>query len=666
MNFERCLGCMEKIDGYPCPHCEYDPNHYANADHALQMGTILRGRYLVGRVLGQGGFGITYIGWDLPLERAVAIKEYYPAGQVTRYPSTGSKVQWYSSQKYQEARTAGMELFLREARKMSRLDGIPQVVQVLELFQENNTAYIAMAYVKGETLQARIDRTGPMSWPEVKKLFLPIIQAMGEVHKAGLIHRDISPDNLMIESGGTARILDLGAAKDIEPMARLSSIQVAKRGFSPPEQYMQKGGSGTQTDVYSLAATMYFALTGIAPPPSIDRMDGTPIQWDLEQLRQVPAYAIRCLKQALILQSRERTQTMGEFARDLTQAPKGLLKKRMALIACAAVVLCSTIGIFTLAKDKTAPSDVGITLSAMETEPILQIAPSEVITSTTDPSVAEASVFTVPTKQEEQIVSLTAGLNYTVALYSDGTVRAVGSNALGQCDVEKWTDITQVSALRLHTVGVKSDGTVVATGNNMDGQCDVSQWRDVVAVSAGDHHTVGLHSDGTVVAVGKNQHGECDVEAWTDIIAVQAAFTNTIGLKKDGTVVVTGSYSKGKIPGWSGIVAIQASDSHFLGLCSDGTVKAAGLNNHRQCKLETWTNIVEIGAGCGYSMGRKEDGTVLFKGLDDHGQGNAASWRNITMLASGLEHVVGVNGDGKLIADGADEDGQCDVQQLEP
>ena len=316
MELSKCLGCMEDFLGYPCPYCGYDPSRAQGQEYTLPPQTILAGKYLVGRVLGQGGFGITYIGWDIALERKVAIKEYYPKGQVSRNPGS-RRLTWYHDEQAQLARKDGMEMFLKEARKMSRVDDIPGVVRVRELFQENDTAYIVMDFVEGETLKARLKRSGPMSWDQAKEIFRPAIRAMEQVHKAGLIHRDLSPDNLMLTPEGQVFILDLGAAKDLNVNQGASSMQVAKGGFSPFEQYTQRGGSGPWTDVYAMAATIYFTLTGKLPPVATDRVDEDTISWDLPRLDTLPRQALEALKKAMVVSAKKRTQSMEELEKGL-------------------------------------------------------------------------------------------------------------------------------------------------------------------------------------------------------------------------------------------------------------------------------------------------------------------------------------------------------------
>jgi hypothetical protein len=289
-------------------------------EYALPLNTILAGKYVVGRVLGQGGFGITYIGWDLALERKVAIKEYYPSGQVSRTQGTRS-LTWYTTEQASVARKSGMEMFLKEARKMVKVDNIPGVVRVLELFQENGTAYIVMEFVEGETLKARLQKTGPLSWSQAKTIFEPVVHAMSKVHRAGLVHRDLSPDNLMLTADGSVKVLDLGAAKDLNVNSGASSMQVAKSGFSPLEQYIQRGNSGPWTDVYAIAATIYYTLTGKLPPNAVDRLDHDTLSWSEPSLTALPPAALAALEHAMEVQISDRIQTMDELEQRLFSGP---------------------------------------------------------------------------------------------------------------------------------------------------------------------------------------------------------------------------------------------------------------------------------------------------------------------------------------------------------
>lgn len=312
MKFNRCFGCMEEIPGYPCPNCNFDPAQAAAPNYVLPCGTILNGRYLVGKMLGRGGFGITYIGFDLMLERKVAIKEYYPSGQVSRITTISTELQWMDSEQPDQLRENGIRSCLREARKMAKIEDIPEVVRVLDCFPENDTAYIVMEYVDGKTLMSVLREQGPMTWDQAKEIFLPAISAMEEVHQAGTVHRDISPDNLMMTKKGV-RILDLGAAKDLGINNGTSSALVVKGGFSPLEQYAHQGGSGPWTDVYAMAATIYHCLTGVIPPSALDRSQEDTMDWALLKANGVPNHVITALQNAMKITARERTQSMAEL-----------------------------------------------------------------------------------------------------------------------------------------------------------------------------------------------------------------------------------------------------------------------------------------------------------------------------------------------------------------
>ena len=259
-----------------CPECGRPYGSVETEPFALKPGTILDGKYLVGEMLGQGGFGITYIGFDLLLEQKVAIKEYYPmsTGMVSRENST--TVVWSSAVMQKSGMEKGFDSFLKEARKMAKLGGIPGVVGVKSVFIQNETAYIVMDFIEGETLLKKLQREGPMDYGTCVSLMTPIMQALSEVHKHGIIHRDISPDNIMVQNDGRLILLDLGAAKDLDIQGKDGNMQssqmVAKQGFSPVEQYGRDGKIGSWTDVYAMAATIYYCCTGVLPPSATDRM----------------------------------------------------------------------------------------------------------------------------------------------------------------------------------------------------------------------------------------------------------------------------------------------------------------------------------------------------------------------------------------------------------
>lgn len=279
MKIRKCLKCMADFEENPqvCPVCGRAYGQWQAEDYALKPGSILEGKYLVGEMLGRGGFGITYLGYDLFLEQKVAIKEYFPmnTGLVTR--DNRSTVVWCTSMMEKAGMEKSFDTFLKEARKMAKLGGIPGVVGVKSVFVENDTAYIVMDFVEGETLQNKLEREGPMDFETCVALLRPVMRALGQDHAHGIIHRDISPDNLMLQPDGKLILLDLGAAKELSPKygtSEISSMLVAKHGFSPIEQYGRSGDIGPWTDVYAMAATIYYCCTGSLPPTAVDRSMG--------------------------------------------------------------------------------------------------------------------------------------------------------------------------------------------------------------------------------------------------------------------------------------------------------------------------------------------------------------------------------------------------------
>lgn len=249
---------------------------------------------------------------------------------------------------------------------------------------------------------------------------------------------------------------------------------------------------------------------------------------------------------------------------------------------------------------------------------------------------------------------VSAGSSHIVALKSDGTVVATGSNSHGQCNVGGWSDIVQVSAGRTHTVGLKSDGTVVAKGSNSSGQCNVSSWSSITQVSAGNFLTVGLAANGTAVATGLNSHGQRNVGGWSDIIQVSAGGTHTVGLKSDGTVVATGSnyWGQRNVTDWDDIVQVAASYSHTVGLKSDGTAVAVGFNDDGQCDVGgwNWKSIVQVASTGGHTAALKSDGKVVVTGSHEAGQWSVNGWSNIDQIATGYQTTLGLKKDGANVA----------------
>ena len=271
-DISRCPYCLGVTPAMPCQECGWRLGQ-DNTPPALALGRILDGRYRIGRVLGHGGFGITYLAWDDNLQLRLAIKEYLPRDSATRAPD-GISLSVYSGQAGEQF-AYGLDGFLAEARALARFDQHPGIVTVKNFFRAHGTGYCVMDYVEGITLRQYLDQQpgGRVSVDSALKLLTPVMDALRAVHQAGLIHRDIAPDNIYISQDGRIRLLDFGAARFAAGEHSKSLSIILKPGYAPEEQYRTKGRQGPWTDVYGLAATCYRAITGQVPPEALDRLD---------------------------------------------------------------------------------------------------------------------------------------------------------------------------------------------------------------------------------------------------------------------------------------------------------------------------------------------------------------------------------------------------------
>lgn len=322
MEIRRCIGCMEDMGDTPgafCPHCGYNNSDSApKQPYAMRPNTLLHGRYLVGKVLGQGGFGITYIGFDMVLNIKVAIKEYFPMGSATR-EGNSSTLRW-NSMNSTEQRQGAYESFLKEARKTAKLDQVSAIVRVRDTFYDNETAYIIMDYVEGTTLKEKMLKEGVMPFSACIKLLTPLMEGLVKVHEIGLVHRDISPDNIMVQPDGSVKLLDLGAAKDMSVNQGPQSQLVTKNGFSPLEQYTESGQVGPWTDVYAMSATIYYCITGKLLPSALDRMSSPELNFSFPMKEALPASAAAALKAGLAVDQRNRTRNISDLLKQLNGA----------------------------------------------------------------------------------------------------------------------------------------------------------------------------------------------------------------------------------------------------------------------------------------------------------------------------------------------------------
>ena len=282
---------------------------------ALPKGTILNGEYIIDDVLGQGGFGITYKAVEHRSNQRVAIKEYMPEMMATR--SNNVSVVAFTGERGEHFEY-GKQCFLGEAKILAEFIGNERIVRVIKYFEENGTAYFVMDYVEGKSFEEYLkEKGGKISFEEVEQLLSPVMDALDGVHKKGIIHRDITPDNIFITKEGVTKILDFGAARYSLGDKSHSLDVVLKHGYAPKEQYMRRGRQGPFTDVYSMGATIYVALTGKLPPDSIDRLEDDNLVMPSTIGVRIPEKSEDALEKALSVNSQDRFQSMRVFRENI-------------------------------------------------------------------------------------------------------------------------------------------------------------------------------------------------------------------------------------------------------------------------------------------------------------------------------------------------------------
>ena len=283
----------------------------------LTEGSIVGNRYRLDKVLGKGGYGITYRGLDTRLLQPVAIKEFYPIFWCSRFTEKGSHVN--VNEGMDGEFNKGIERFREEAITLAALGNINGIVRVTDFFEENGTAYLVMEYLDGKNLKQMLDGFGGRIPPNVLLPVLsPVIFALRKVHEKGLIHRDLSPDNIMMLEDGSVRLIDFGNARDTTD--NKSMTMAMKEGFAAPEQYRSKG-QGTYTDVYGLCATLYYCLTGKLVPQAMERLMGAPFLKPSEMGIEIAPWQEDAIMDGLELYVQKRIQNMEELWQRMYVAP---------------------------------------------------------------------------------------------------------------------------------------------------------------------------------------------------------------------------------------------------------------------------------------------------------------------------------------------------------
>ncbi len=323
MNPENlCMGCMgDKGDAQVCSLCGWREGTPPELPVQLTPRAVLIEKYLLGRVLGQGGFGITYLAWDLLLNRKLAIKEYFPREICSR--GRDDLTIQPLSQRSQKDYEYGLAKFVEEGRNLAKFRDYPGIVSLLDFFEGNGTAYIVMAYMEGMTFKQYLEQQGgKITFDQTLNILNPVMDALREVHRIGMLHRDISPDNIYLNQDRQVKILDFGATRYAMREQAQNLTVMIKPGYAPLEQYSSGGKQGPWTDVYAVGATFYRALSGKAPSEAPDRLAQDDLVPPSRLSISISAGSEAALLKSLAVHWQNRFQNMEDFQKAVPPPPE--------------------------------------------------------------------------------------------------------------------------------------------------------------------------------------------------------------------------------------------------------------------------------------------------------------------------------------------------------
>ncbi len=310
-----CYHCMTQIQDeklHICPNCGKPLTADSVSDRYLKPGTVLQNKFILGYPIGSGGFGNTYIGWNRLLLRKVAVKEFFPEQYIQR---TGDNVTVsLMAEKLKPRFERGLQQFLEEARNVAALQDIKGVVEISNFFEENGTGYMVMEYLEGMDVKTILQKSGGRKEYEwCRRIILTLLHTLREIHKRGVLHRDIAPDNLFVTDEGVIKLIDFGAARHSDILADVRAEVVLKEGYAPIEQYSRGAPQGPYTDIYAVAALLYRMLTGQKPIPAKERLGHDTLITPSEMGVVLPEQAEMAIMVCLNIQPQYRLQSADEF-----------------------------------------------------------------------------------------------------------------------------------------------------------------------------------------------------------------------------------------------------------------------------------------------------------------------------------------------------------------
>ena len=709
MEHKYCLTCMKPMDknSMTCAHCNQEKS-YEVSPHQLNPGTLLIDKYLIGNVIGEGGFGITYIGRDINLDMRIAVKEYYPNGLINRNNTISSEITVTTKEK-NEYFEKGKSRFLEEARILAKLSGEKGIVDVRDFFQANNTAYIVMEYLDGITLKEHLSKKSKLDVGEVLEMMKPLMDSLENIHAQGLIHRDISPDNIMIDSKRkNLKLLDFGAARDISGTDPKSLSVILKPGYAPEEQYRSKGVQGPWTDVYALCATIYRCITGVTPDDSMQRVFQDETRKPSEFGVNITSTQEETLMKGMSILQKDRYQSVKEFRIAIEGIKIAGDSDDIKSISIENTFDGSEKDMSTVDMQKKEPSNKAEQIEKIQPVNPVQSNPRDdavkikdnTNTKPNNPDINKkliaiiasvAGVFVIGAIMTVVIVlmnnnigepavgpSVSPSTEATQVVKVDPTYETHGqtSEAVSESTPDEpqppesvFSSGRNIIAAKNHTVALKDDGTVLVAGwegrpiyTTSNQVLHFSRLMNVQKMVGNSRNITVLHSTGEVsTSLDIN-----DLNRYQGIIDVAVGSSHIIALKSDGTVIASGYDSNGetKVTAWKDIVAVYAGRNWSVGLKSDGTVVATGKNDNSQCDVSKWTNVKSIVIGYDYTLGITENGSILGKGGSFWSSSSPIelnNFKNCIEIAGGDSHLVGLKSDGTVMAEGRNYYGQCDV-----
>ena len=312
-----CMGCMNQIEEHEttCPYCGFNETTLRQESYYLDPGTVVGGKYIVGKVLSYGGHTISYLGYDAEQERKVVVKEYLPSDFSTR--SEGETEVTIYSGDAREQFEQGLTNFLNEANRIEQLGSPEGIAAVYDCVAENDTGYVVSEYLEGQTLKEILDGGKKYSVEEAKTFICTILRGLSKVHPLDIVHCDIAPETIMVTNDGEIKLLDFGATRYVTTANSKSLAIILKQGYAPEEQYRSRGVRGSWTDVYAVAAVMYRMITGIVPQESVERALVDDLKEPSKLGISIPESTENALMNALNVYQDERTPSADVFLKEL-------------------------------------------------------------------------------------------------------------------------------------------------------------------------------------------------------------------------------------------------------------------------------------------------------------------------------------------------------------